>query len=292
MMGNLNLGMPTHLTEALRTNMSGGKTVSQLLSEGGSQVSFMSMEELKSRLESEERSLLVLDVRERDAYLEGHIPGAKLLPRGQLELRVNQELPDPTRRVLVYCDLGKVLDARGRDAARDGVMRAPSRSMVAWSRGATRDTRRRRARSHNRIGRERVPDRGYFRQRLRARPRAWGTGATTGRALGRELRAPVRILRHRVGRGAATRGRISRRDRPPRCQSARRDGRHCRRLGAQGSEILALNARTELLPPSYLGKAGVPSGECTAIAVRATASATSGTLLAQNWDWLGSSARR
>ena len=58
--------------------------------------------------------------------------------------------------------------------------------------------------------------------------------------------------------------------------------------GRKASEILALNARTELLPPSYLGKAGVPSGECTAIAVRATASATSGTLLAQNWDWLGS----
>jgi len=58
--------------------------------------------------------------------------------------------------------------------------------------------------------------------------------------------------------------------------------------GRKASEILALNARTELLPPSYLGKAGVPSGECTAIAVRATASATGGSLLAQNWDWLGS----
>ena len=31
---------------------------------------------------------------------QGHIPGARLLPRGQLELRVNQELPDPTRRIL------------------------------------------------------------------------------------------------------------------------------------------------------------------------------------------------
>ena len=58
--------------------------------------------------------------------------------------------------------------------------------------------------------------------------------------------------------------------------------------GRKPAEILALNARTELLPPDYLGKKGVPSGECTAIAVRATASATGGTLLAQNWDWLGS----
>jgi len=32
----------------------------------------------------------VLDVRERDAYESGHVPGARLLPRGQLELRVNE----------------------------------------------------------------------------------------------------------------------------------------------------------------------------------------------------------
>jgi isopenicillin-N N-acyltransferase-like protein len=67
-------------------------------------------------------------------------------------------------------------------------------------------------------------------------------------------------------------------------------------------EILALNARTEILPPTYPGEphpdwkriasanvaGGVPDwGECTAIAVKPAASATGGTLLAQNWDWLG-----
>ncbi len=67
-------------------------------------------------------------------------------------------------------------------------------------------------------------------------------------------------------------------------------------------EILALNARTEILPPSYPGEAsrhwqqvqelnrgaGIPDwGECTALAVQPLRSATGGTLLAQNWDWLG-----
>lgn len=108
MMGSLNLGMPTHLTEALRTNMSGGKTVAQLLAEAAAKVPFMSLEELKNRIEAAESGLLVLDVREREAYVNAHVPGAKLLPRGQLELRVNTELPDPTRRVLVYCDFGKI----------------------------------------------------------------------------------------------------------------------------------------------------------------------------------------
>jgi len=52
--------------------------------------------------------LLILDVREREAYERGHIPGARLLPRGQLELRVNSELPDPTQRILAYCELGQI----------------------------------------------------------------------------------------------------------------------------------------------------------------------------------------
>jgi glyoxylase-like metal-dependent hydrolase (beta-lactamase superfamily II)/rhodanese-related sulfurtransferase len=108
MMQNLNLTMPTHITEALRTNMSGGKTVAQMLSEAAASVPFISLVELKACLESQKDELIVLDVRERDAFEEGHVPGARLLPRGQLELRVNKELADPTRRILAYCEFGYV----------------------------------------------------------------------------------------------------------------------------------------------------------------------------------------
>jgi len=108
MMRSLNLTMPTHITEALRTNMSGGKTVASLLAEATAAVPFMSLAELKARVEAAEDDLIVLDVRERDAYEAGHIPGARLLPRGQLELRVNQDLPDPTRRILTCCELGYI----------------------------------------------------------------------------------------------------------------------------------------------------------------------------------------
>src|SRR5215207_2588755 len=108
MMCNLNLSMPTHLTEALRTNLSGGKTVAQLLAEAAAVVPFMSLEELKARTEAGDDELVILDVRERDAYVGGRVPGARLLPRGQLELRVNEELPDPTRRILTVCEFGRV----------------------------------------------------------------------------------------------------------------------------------------------------------------------------------------
>jgi len=108
MMRNLNLSMPTHLTEALRTNMSGGKTVAQLLEEASASVPFMALAELRSRTEGGGGNLTILDVRERDAYEQGHIPGARLLPRGQLELRVNEELPDPTARIVACCEFGRI----------------------------------------------------------------------------------------------------------------------------------------------------------------------------------------
>jgi glyoxylase-like metal-dependent hydrolase (beta-lactamase superfamily II)/rhodanese-related sulfurtransferase len=108
MMHNLNLTMPTHVTEALRTNMSGGRTVAQMLSDAASSVPFMSLAELKATVESRRGDLIVLDVRERDAYESGHIPGARHLPRGQLELRVNDELKDPTQRILVCCEFGRI----------------------------------------------------------------------------------------------------------------------------------------------------------------------------------------
>jgi len=108
MMKSLDLSMPTHLTEALRTNMSGGKTVAEMLAEATACVPFMSMAELRARVESAANELVVLDVREKDAYEAGHIPGARLLPRGQLELRVDKELPDPTARIVTCCEFGRI----------------------------------------------------------------------------------------------------------------------------------------------------------------------------------------
>jgi glyoxylase-like metal-dependent hydrolase (beta-lactamase superfamily II)/rhodanese-related sulfurtransferase len=133
MMNGLNLSMPTHLTEALRTNMSGGKTVAEMLAEATACVPFMSMAELRARVEAATCDLIVLDVREKDAYEAGHIPGARLLPRGQLELRVDKELPDPTARIVTCCEFGRIstlaaatLRTMGfqRTAALDGGMKS------------------------------------------------------------------------------------------------------------------------------------------------------------------------
>lgn len=106
LMRGLDLKMPDHLTEALRTNCSGGKTVAQLIAEASRDVSFMAMEEVAARLDKGD--LILLDVREKEAFDRGHLPGARHLPRGQLELRVDKELPDPNARILTYCQLGRI----------------------------------------------------------------------------------------------------------------------------------------------------------------------------------------
>nr|HEX4317704.1 MBL fold metallo-hydrolase [Kofleriaceae bacterium] len=108
MMKALQISLPDHLTEALRTNRSGGKTVAQLIGEASRDISFMSMAEVRDRVARGGGELLVLDVRERDAFDRGHLPGARHISRGQLELRVDKELPDPTARILVYCQIGRV----------------------------------------------------------------------------------------------------------------------------------------------------------------------------------------
>lgn len=134
MMRQLNLAAPTHLTEALRTNMSGGKTVMQLLSNATNTVPFMSFEELQSRLSARANDLVVLDVREKDAYAAGHLPMARHLPRGQLELRVNEEFPDPTVRIVVYCEFGKISTLATATLRELGFVRAVALDggMKAW----------------------------------------------------------------------------------------------------------------------------------------------------------------
>lgn len=135
MMRTLSLSQPEHLTEALRVNMSGGVSVAQLLNEAAAEVPFMAMEEVKSHIENGANDLLVLDVREKDAYEAAHIPSAKHLPRGQLELRVNEALPDPTVRIVTYCDFGKISTLAAATLRRMGFTRAVALDggMKAWT---------------------------------------------------------------------------------------------------------------------------------------------------------------
>lgn len=133
MMRSLDLAMPTHLTEALRTNVAGGTTVRQLLDEATARVPFIAMDELAGRLGDHRNDFVVLDVRERDAWEACRIVGARHLARGQLELKVDEHFPYPDVEIVTVCELGKVSTLAAatlrqlgfrRAVALDGGMRA------------------------------------------------------------------------------------------------------------------------------------------------------------------------
>lgn len=134
MMRELNLSAPDHITEALRANMSGGKTVAQLLAEAAAKVPFMSIAGLAERIAARANDFVILDVRESDAYEAGHVPNARHVPRGQLELRINQAFPDPTLRILTVCEFGKISTLAAATLRELGFNRATALDggMKAW----------------------------------------------------------------------------------------------------------------------------------------------------------------
>jgi molybdopterin/thiamine biosynthesis adenylyltransferase len=48
----------------------------------------------------------IVDVRETDEFATGHLPGAKHVPRGYLESRIEGIVPDRSQRVVLYCASG------------------------------------------------------------------------------------------------------------------------------------------------------------------------------------------
>jgi molybdopterin/thiamine biosynthesis adenylyltransferase/rhodanese-related sulfurtransferase len=53
-----------------------------------------------------EEDPVLVDVRERDEWDEGHIPGAVHVPRGNLESRIEGAVPDRSQPVILYCASG------------------------------------------------------------------------------------------------------------------------------------------------------------------------------------------
>ena len=62
-------------------------------------------QEAAERLAAEPAPIL-LDVRERDEYEQGFIPGAVHIPRGNLETRIEANVPDRSTPVIIYCASG------------------------------------------------------------------------------------------------------------------------------------------------------------------------------------------
>ncbi len=78
------------------------KSGRQYLTEIKSQIPEITVHDLRER-QQRDKELRVLDVRERDEYEQGYVPGAKFIARGQLELNVENWEPDRDAPIAIYC---------------------------------------------------------------------------------------------------------------------------------------------------------------------------------------------
>jgi molybdopterin/thiamine biosynthesis adenylyltransferase len=60
-------------------------------------------EALTGQRKTEQNGIILVDVREKNEWDEGYIPGALHIPRGFLELRVEEAIPDKSQKVVLYC---------------------------------------------------------------------------------------------------------------------------------------------------------------------------------------------
>jgi molybdopterin/thiamine biosynthesis adenylyltransferase/rhodanese-related sulfurtransferase len=74
----------------------------ELLQQVKSEIEEVDAPQAHDLLESADPPLLV-DIRERDEWTEGHIPGAVHVPRGHLEARIEQVVSDRSRALVLYC---------------------------------------------------------------------------------------------------------------------------------------------------------------------------------------------
>ena len=99
-------------------------TFRQLLEQARALVPEVGPEAVAARLDSADPPLL-LDVREPDETAEGHLPGALLLPRGNLELGIERLVPRE-RELVVYCASGVRSLLAGRSLQELGYARVSS----------------------------------------------------------------------------------------------------------------------------------------------------------------------
>lgn len=78
------------------------KTYTDLIASVRKETKEVSLEEIKRRLEAKEPMVLV-DVREKEENRAGYIPGALSVPRGFLEIQIEQRVPDKNAPVVLYC---------------------------------------------------------------------------------------------------------------------------------------------------------------------------------------------
>jgi molybdopterin/thiamine biosynthesis adenylyltransferase/rhodanese-related sulfurtransferase len=77
-------------------------TYKQIMEDARRLVPEVSVQDVRGRIDTADGARL-LDVREKEEYRDGHLNGAISLPRGFLEMRVEETVPDKQTPIIAYC---------------------------------------------------------------------------------------------------------------------------------------------------------------------------------------------
>lgn len=100
-----------------------------------------SVKDVEQCLDSE---TLLIDIREPQEYMRGHIPGAILVPRGMLEFEIHKlveaagtdrTVPPEEQKIVLYCGTGgrSALAAQSMESMGYRQVRSMAGGMVAWA---------------------------------------------------------------------------------------------------------------------------------------------------------------
>jgi rhodanese-related sulfurtransferase len=79
-------------------------TKKDLVKEAKAKITEIAPAEAKAQLDK--GGAVFLDCREPSEYKAGHIPGAVNIPRGLLEFKIEEKIPDKNTSILMYCKTG------------------------------------------------------------------------------------------------------------------------------------------------------------------------------------------
>lgn len=78
-------------------------TFSELITQVKASIHEVSVEDTKARVLDRSDGPVLIDVRERDEYEQGFVPRAQWIPRGFLEIKIEDAVPERDREIILYC---------------------------------------------------------------------------------------------------------------------------------------------------------------------------------------------
>ena len=91
----------TLLLLCCKENLSMATTLEAMVAAAKAAVPALTADQVHAKLQAGEQ-FVILDVREKEEYDQGHIAQAKLLPRGLLEIRIGDVVPNKSTNILLH----------------------------------------------------------------------------------------------------------------------------------------------------------------------------------------------